>query len=438
MAPRRHTGDTLIDPNELSRPQSTFLSPAQVQDDVRKKRASGMPGPLLNFDNSAAGLTAGPSRAHLPNSRSVFGVDTVWERELAKLRAAEEAERAEQGKLDALDARIADQKNARPSAAQSTPDLLDAGTRSSSFLAASSSSPGDLKLGSPLGPQQMSVPKDRRQSVATLGAQGWFNGGSDEEDDMHDKAMLSSEHRLLYNRKVSAPTALPHIPSGGLGNLNDSDEDEDEDVPLAQQSRRSQGPAALQRRTVAASEDSDSEEDKPIGALKRQTSLNLPVINFNKPTNKDGESSDDDEVPLAVRHPTASRFSSMLSTTNSGGNIRDDNSDEDDKPLGATYRASTASFNLQAMQQQQQQQLLQQQMIQQQMLLQTQAQMRASMAFGHAMASPMLPPGPAFGVPFPPAAPMSMHSLNAPAVVAAQAQAAAQHSRVDQWRKDIV
>ncbi|KAG8891071.1 hypothetical protein FRB98_000080 [Tulasnella sp. 332] len=226
--------NTFIDPNDL-RPSSSYLSPAQVQEDVRKKRASGIPAPLLNLnqDLSPTGPPPGPSRPNMPNSRSVFGVDKVWERELAKLNAAKEAEASEQAKLDALDTRIADKKQA---ARVSTLPPSVAIRNSLSNTAQRSSYPGQPPVLSPppvdeLG-QKGAVNNSlggRRESTATLGAQTWFNASaSDEEDEPADHRRLSTSTvgggNSSYPRKVSAPSTLPQIPSG---NFNESDEDED-------------------------------------------------------------------------------------------------------------------------------------------------------------------------------------------------------------------
>ncbi|KAG8895222.1 hypothetical protein FRC00_007741, partial [Tulasnella sp. 408] len=99
---------TLIDPSSLnSRPTTQYLHPSQVQEDVRRKRASG--APLVDFSSE---MPPGPnSRPSMPATRSVFGVDKVWERELAKMKAIEEQEKKEQAKLEALDARLEDRRH---------------------------------------------------------------------------------------------------------------------------------------------------------------------------------------------------------------------------------------------------------------------------------------------------------------------------------------
>ena len=95
---------TLIDPASLQRPLSrdlTALTPHGTRPPLGRRHSTG-PKPLLSFDESAAQggthLSASPG---MLQTRSVFGVDTLWEREMARLKEmeAEEAQerlRAEQ------------------------------------------------------------------------------------------------------------------------------------------------------------------------------------------------------------------------------------------------------------------------------------------------------------------------------------------------------
>ena len=422
--------NTFIDPDSLnSRPSTQYLSPTQVQEELRRKRASG--APLVNLEPENT-LTP-PNRPGVTNTRSVFGVDKIWERELAKLKAAEQAERDEDAKLKALDARL-DQKR------KSTAEGLSPGL----------SLP---QMASPLGsnsPDGSAVERpgmgSRRESAASLGARGWFNSpeSEDEAEGSADRrASIASQLKTPnFPRKVSAVSSLPQIPSGGL----DSDE---EDVPLAQQLAK-RGPGGRQNSRPSAPPESDSDEDKPIAALKHKpaaakssSGFGLPSVNFDgrgsigaelgsgtKRSNTNADDSSEDEVPLAVRHPF-NRMSSMPAALKGG----DADSDEDDKPLGVKYSASVAGGPASQMQSYQQQLMMQQQMLQQQIMMQTQAQMHASMAFSGGMMNPAMMGG-GFGAPFAPQA-MSMQSLNINPLGGMQDMQTAQHSRVESWRRDV-
>ncbi|KAG8893405.1 hypothetical protein FRB99_001964 [Tulasnella sp. 403] len=456
---------TFVDSSGLpSRPSTQYLTPSQVQEDVRRKRASG--APLVNFDNETP---PGPTRPAMPGAgmgttKSVFGVDKVWERELAKLKAAEEAEKTEEAKLQALDMRMEDKRKSAAATRGNPLNTSPVAARAGSLLAPAlpaTKTVSPIMADSPLrddaeessDSDRLAAPTtNKRMSQATLGTKGWFASASDDEDVPLNQrsSMISLGSRPMFSRKVSTSSRLPRIPGGG--------DDSDEDVPLAQ--RNSYFPTRRKSTGPTRPLESDSDEDKPIAVLQRRQSKDskgsigkdiaagLAAINFDDlgdsgstdlqlgasattptklPSPKQQEESSEDEVPLAVRHPdAANRLSTMPSVLNAGG----DSGDEDDKPLGVKFNASPA------VQQQQQMQMMQQQMLQQQIMMQTQAQIRASMAFSAgAMMNPSLM-GSGFA-PFAPAPPMSMHSMNMGALAAAQEAQAAQLSRVDQWRRQV-
>ncbi len=421
-----HRGSTFIDPLSLpARPSTQYLTPTQVQEDIRRKRLSGIP--LVNFDSEPT-APPGPSasRPDIPQTKSVFGVDKVWERELEKLKAieeAEETERIKQAEKDAKElAKIARKKNKGNSRTASTPVVA------TSPSAVMPNTPDPMS-----SPDPEAVPThSRRESHASLGARGWFNAGdSDEDGEGLERNLSSGSHsRPGYSRKVSARMTLPQIPGGGLTG-GDSDE---EDVPLAQQLGRKPPPAK-----AAPQIESDSDSDQPIATLKRSTSKSsaaptargvsttLPNLNFrsipselalNTPGfQNDDEESSEDEVPLAVRHPSANRLSTMGL-----------DEDEDDKPLGVRYSTVLTPSQVQLQQQFQQHQVLQQQMLQQQIMLQTQAQIRASMAFGGGMGMMGSPYG---------AVPSTM-SMSMMSPMIPVEPTTTDTARVDQWRRNIM
>jgi len=88
---------TFIDPAALqSRPTSQHMPSfgSQGSQQALGRRNSANIKPLLNFeeDDKVAGKTPG---ARLPNGRSVFGVDTLWEKEMVKLKEIEAREKQE-------------------------------------------------------------------------------------------------------------------------------------------------------------------------------------------------------------------------------------------------------------------------------------------------------------------------------------------------------
>ncbi|KAG8936040.1 hypothetical protein FRC02_004952 [Tulasnella sp. 418] len=447
---------TLIDPEELKQKSSKYKTPEQVQEEVRRKRASGEP--LLDFNPPKP-------EGGIGSTKSVFGIDKVWERELAKLRAAEEAEKEDKAKLDALDARIADKKKGSGpfSGSKSAPNLLRSSSNNSSLgpkLPVPSS-------GSPLKPplNQLNSPNDsdeelgvqsRRESTYSLGARGWFADGSDDDDEGH-KVSPAGSRMPSFRRKVAAASSLPQITAA-----EDSESDDDEDMPLAEQLARKTYRPPPRLAGLQANEESDSDDDKPIAALKKSsigpaspaqrgksgsfdygtTSAMLPSFDFGgdisatgatssgKVTQaprkaKDLDDSSDEEVPLGLKHPDASR---RLSSMPPGAG----DEDEDDKPLGARFPGGQSVYGIPQMQQAQLQQQL---ALQQQMMLQ--AQMTGSLGYGMGMMGGSVM-GSGFVSPFGEmGANLSMASLVGAQAVASQQQQQ-QNSRVDKWRRDVI
>ncbi|KAG5221603.1 Hsp90 protein-domain-containing protein [Salix suchowensis] len=98
---------TLIDPATLAAPParaSTFGIPETSPQNLTRRNSSMKP--LLNFDDDAQ-----PRESKTLNSRSVFGVDTLWEREMAKLKEIEEQEKLEAAARELEESKLADKKS---------------------------------------------------------------------------------------------------------------------------------------------------------------------------------------------------------------------------------------------------------------------------------------------------------------------------------------
>lgn len=407
---------TLIDSAALQSRPATVLLPhgpvtAGTEQRPNANRASTIQ-PLLSFESNM--------QARAANGKSVFGVDTVWEREMAKLkemqeqqRIADEARKAQEekkgkGKLKGKKGKGKQELPVSPSASANealSPVAPELNRMSSAPPTLPTITPLRDQLPQPASPgeSETSLPSAnrRRRSVATLDAGGWFAGSSDGEEEPGLK-------------RDSGPRTVPV--SGGR------DEDSDDDVPLT--NIKVHAPA------------SDDDEDAPLSslikakenvlpdlksglALDLATSLGLaPDVN---PTNTAKlDDSDDDEVPLAVRRQ------SMMpqSPTNLKPSAGDDD-DDDEKPLG--LRLSQAPNAAQQRRQAEYQQMMMMQQQQQQMLMQQQAAMRASMAFGGSTLSfqPQL------------GGPGSIHSFGAPMFAMPMPVEDPKLSRVDQWRRGV-
>ncbi|KAG8746406.1 hypothetical protein FRC10_005117 [Ceratobasidium sp. 414] len=393
---------TLIDSAAFqSRPVTTLLPHGPVTSGAERpnaNRASTIQ-PLLNFDSNAQGRVA--------NSKSVFGVDTVWEREMAKLKEAQEMQKLED---EAQQAREDEKQKGKgkkgkgkagPPASPAVPADA-ASSLNSPELNRMSSAPPTLPTIVPLrdqvpppaspGESETSLPPaNRRRSVATLDAGGWFAGSSDGEDESGEKR-----------------NSRPQIPPASRGR----DEDSDDDVPLTQ--IKVHAPA------------SDDDEDAPLSSLVRPKSV-LPDLNSGlnlglaasiglapEPTrsNEAKTADSDDEVPLAIRRQ------SIMPQSPSNKPPADDD-DDDEKPLGLRLSQAPNAAQQRRQAEYQQMMLMQQQ---QQIMMQQQA-MRASLAFGGSTLSFQ----PQFG------GPGSVHSFSAPVFGAPDPKL----SRVDRWRHGV-
>ncbi|KDQ20512.1 hypothetical protein BOTBODRAFT_61642 [Botryobasidium botryosum FD-172 SS1] len=454
--------------------RNTYFDPNTLNVDPR-----GNPGgppsnrrdsvPLLDFNpNNAPGSGEGNRTL---NTRSVFGVDPVWDREMEKLRAMEDMDKAEQLEQQQRERELEDKKGGKKlkkgkgKERESSYDNVPAQSVSPELQTPSHLAPPEMNAARPRPrPQTMARSNSngsdldpyRRESVMTLGVGGWFGGDDDGSTDEEDrKSPLPQTRRPIPQRKTSGPARRSILPKH-------QEDEEDDDVPLAVQLpiiAKAKRPAI---RTTAP----DSEDEQPLSAVlgkkKAQPPLGALSLDSGRPlseafglnttTPKSPESKpqgakvevpslraesknaggksgdeDDDEVPLAVKHPRASMFSTL-------GSPADE--DDDDKPLGLRQSMYSVNpmqlppqqqpFNMMMMQQQQQQQL------QQQIIMQTHAQIQNSMTgFSAPMAhmpmfGPQFMPGPFAGVP--PPLPNSIAAI----------PEANKFGRVDKWRRDVV
>ncbi|KAJ1309060.1 hypothetical protein OPQ81_004739 [Rhizoctonia solani] len=402
------TQSTLIDPIALQpRPVTVFPHgpiTANTEQRPNVNRASTIQ-PLLSFGSEEPGRVA--------NSKSVFGVDTLWEKEMAKLREMQEQQKLDQEAQRAREEERQKRKlkkgkkgKGKNEAPASSPTHVNA-TESprAPELNRLSSAPPTLPNITPLneqaapgspGESESSLPaaNHRRRSVATLDAGGWFAGSSDEEGEPGAK-------------RGSGPRVAPV--SGGR------DEDSDDDVPLTNIKVRAP--------------ESDDDEDAPLSNLKPRQSVLLPDLKpastldiaaslglEPEPTQTKAAKDDDsdDEVPLAIRRQTILLPQDSDKKPMSGN----DDSDDDEKPLG--LRLSQAPSVAQQRRQAEYQQMMLMQQQQHQLMIQQQA-MRASM-----FNTSMLSFQPHMG------GPGSVHSFGAPIPIQDP-----KLTRVDQWRHDV-
>jgi hypothetical protein len=426
---------TLIDPQTLGRPPSQnlddMITPNPRQSLLRRNSSGSKP--LLDMGGEKAPSNLGPGAEQLlSKSRSVFGVDTLWDLEMVKLKKMEAEEKAE---AEARKKREEEEEERR-----SKKKKKGKAKGKGSTIALESTSP-DLPSGSRTGSAPPTLPviqrpilkrapqvddesesdSDNEHAVpkATLekAADRWVSESSDEENEPRRTTGVG----LQYLSNASASPQYPQL----------NGDDSEEDLPLT---------AAAQRVVRRASRlgrlgvDDDSEEDIPLTAaaariVKRATQLShhaddddedkplVDVINRARSVNFDGrsradedEDEDEDERPLGLR---ASRLplASQTSLPFIGGE------GDDDKPLAFhPEQQRRTQYQMFAQAQQQQQMMMQ-------------AQMQNSMFFNPAMMgsgffTPMAVPPMMMGVPMAPPSPPPAHD-------------AGKYGRVDRWRRDV-
>lgn len=426
---------TLIDPQTLGRPPSQNLdnaiTPNPRQSLLRRNSSGGKP--LLDMDGEKPPTNLGPGAEQLlSKSRSVFGVDTLWDLEMVKLKKMEAEEKAEaevrkKREDDEEERRSKKKKKAKskgkggdiPLESTSSPDL-PSGSRVGSAPPTLPAIQKPVFKRAPQVDDESESDSDNDDAVpkATLekAADRWVTESSDEEDGPRRTTGVGLRH--LSNGNVSAP----HFPQAHGG-------DSEEDLPLTAAARR-----VVRRASQLGSLgiDDDSEEDMPLTAaaariVKRATQLShhadddddedkplVDVINRARSVNFDGRSradEDEDERPLGLR---ASRLplASQTSLPFIGGE------EDDDKPLAFhPEQQRRTQYQMFAQAQQQQQQLM------------MQAQMQNSMFFNPAMMgsgvfTPMAVPPMMMGVPMAPPSPPPAHDSG-------------KYGRVDRWRRDV-
>jgi hypothetical protein len=419
---------TLIDPASLHpRPGSQRMSTLVPQGNATNRLSRRNSKTLLNFDDegpmhspsSPSGLLGVDNQ--MSKSRSVFGVDMLWEREMAKLKdieAKENAEVAERRKREEAE-QMQSKKNKRgkgkdrAKADDGSPSISPVVETEQPRITAEPPQLPEVKRGITKGPPPPPGPDDSeseesdeegetpgaaaRNRKKTADAGGW--GSSDEED------------RGPRRTTGVGPRNPPPKSKSGLPAPQDSDSDED--VPLAATVQH-----ARQRYTVArASAEDDSDEEKPLSTLVDKAKLGLPSIDFDKPplpSSSKINDEDEDDKPLGL----ISSRASMLRSPSNAGPVEDD-----DVPLGLRPE---------------QQRRTQYQMMaaQQQHMMMMQAQMTGSMYFG---ASPLGPAPPMMGSPFfGPPAPSPMMVMAPPQMPSPPpVHDAAKLNRVDKWRHDV-
>ena len=394
---RVFTGDqrpTMMSRGQIRR-SSTLIDPATLQDrpvsqafgdrPSLPRRASSGSKPLLDFSGETP-VSPGAVNGRVPNSKSVFGVDQLWERELTRLKEIEAVEKVEEEERK----RDEERKEAKKAKSKGKGKGKGKGKRYTS----PPPSPPVLEtlprrsIVADLPPTLPAIPMaTSRRTVPPI---------LPESESDTDSEASENEAKANAARRGSKV--------GGWGSSDDEGRrkpnkilgsDSEDDVPLVRK---------LQLPSVRAPSP-DSEDEKPLAHVLERKSK-VPEFSFDNILNNSDspmvkEDAEEDDTPLAVRHP---RAQSMIARS-----VVPNDDDDDEKPLGLKQiqQQQQAQFNI---------------MAQQQVMMQ--AQLHNSMAFGAPSIlsgfSPFMVPPPTFS----PAPGPSVHDP-------------AKYQSVDQWRHNV-
>ncbi|KAJ7068261.1 hypothetical protein C8F01DRAFT_1207875 [Mycena amicta] len=381
--------------------QPTISFDSQGSQKALGRRNSLNAKPLLTFDDDDKMLRAGPN-TRPPNSRSVFGVDTLWEREIVKLNEIEAREREEEELRQAKEAEEAARESKKRERKKrkdklSVRDISPATSGKPDGASGSDVPPPDSRIAS-LPPVLPDIsPRIRRAPPA--------NDESDSDDSVRaGPSHLPQQKRdgwVSSDEDTDGPTRKPgtgpRYPNRASKAAVDADNDSEEDLPLAVTLDRVTQRATQLHLSPAAP---DSDEEQPLSVLLRKSKLSLPSVNFDRQSQSNAPEEEEDDQPLGLR---ASRVAPSFISSRGG-------EDDDDMPLAyhpEQQRRSQYHIMAQAQAHQQQQMMMQ-------------AQFTNSMFFS------------------PPAMPAMMGSgFFGPPMMMPPPPDEAKYGAVDRWRRDV-
>ena len=403
MMAREQRASTLIDPASLqTRPMSKQFGSSKPPQTLSRQNSLSMK-PLLNFEDEERKTLQPPLAAgRLPlASRSVFGVDTLWEREMVKLKEIEAREAREKEERlkreEETERKSMGKKNKRKKKGRKNPkddeDVQEVLQEVPANVRVSVEPPilPDFRRAPRTVPLQANAydssesEEEGEQHRPDAVAPAWHENSSDEEDGPRRTTGIGLRYPKHFNKN-----SLSH------------DDDSEEDLPLAATIHKAAARATLG--VTQMGQDSD-DEDRPLSHIVLQAKTKLPPPRTTLSAENRPAEEDDDDEPLGLR---TSRFIQNRPSAD----------DEDDVPLAFhPEQQRRTQYQMLAQQQQQQQQMMMQAQMQSNML------MSASM-MGPGYFAPMVHPMGMMQVPMPLPSPPLHDEVK--------------FGRVDRWRRDIV
>ena len=391
----RERSSTLIDPVSLqTRPTNQRIS-SYVSQSGLARHPSVTIKPLLNFDGEDEKLLKpSPSANRSPNSRSVFGVDTLWQREMAKLKelqGAEELENIEKLKREEeAEKRKQEKKQRKKKAGKNTGLVEDINEAREPRISAEPPTLPNIQRTSRRAP-----PKPSESDVSSESEDLLFPTQERESNAWH-----SSDEEATGPRRTTGTG--PRYPNQQKKASPHSDEDSEEDLPLAVTIHKATARAAFSNPHRHPLDSDD--EDRPLSHVLKAKSVASATQSKTLFVDPQSRFNDDDQ-PLGLR----------VSRTN----LHPSQEDEDNTPLAFhPEQQRRTQYQLMAQQQQHQQQLM------------MQAQLQSSMMMN-------LTPG---YYPQPILNPVAMLQMQVPMPIPSPPPIhdEAKYGRVDRWRRDVV
>ncbi|KAI0921746.1 hypothetical protein AcW1_004365 [Taiwanofungus camphoratus] len=423
---------TLIDPESLKqRPVSQRMDSFRSQPELARRNSANRKT-LINFEDEIPGVPQrqqtrlGVDPTTPGNKKSVFGVDTLWERELAKLRQIEERERLEEEEERRKQVEQESKHAKKKGKGRKKGKHKDRGEEPESQVPISVST-SDIapEQRAPSPPYQLPMihkTTARRRPLPPAGdddvedesdsSEAHVNVGRASRQDAEIEEWVagsSDEETKGPRRTTGSGPRYPNSSPGAPRLVRQDDDSSEEDLPLVATISR-----AAQRMTRAEYPEDSSDEEKPLSVLLDKTKLKLPSVGslggslFAEGSVKNGDEDEDDDKPLGLR---VSRIvNSSQAPSSNEQNV------EDDRPLAFHPEQMRRTQYMMAQQQQ--------------VMMQAQAaQLHQSMIFG----APSMMSSGFFGPPMGP--PMMIHP-QIPATTPSMHDAA-KFGRVDKWRRDV-
>ncbi|GLB33794.1 hypothetical protein LshimejAT787_0106780 [Lyophyllum shimeji] len=389
--------NTLIDQAALqSRPASQHMPSfgSQGSQQALGRRNSSNIKPLLNFEEDDKPAAKAPG-ARLPSGRSVFGVDTLWEKEMAKLKEIEAKEKQEEKERRLREEAKEGKKKKKKSKRKEKSKLQ---TPDPETLAPEETAPPRVSIEPPVLPD---IPRANRRPPPPVTDNASESDQSDDDVpapvqqpeslDPHWHADSSDEDEGPRRTTGTGPRFLSKDTRRRSGS------DSGDDVPLS---------VAASRALKLPQRASDSDDERPLSSLLQKKQPGLLDVNFDNLLSPNKGGDDEDDQPLGLR---VSRLAPSLHANSQAGD------DDDDRPL-ALHPEQQRRSQLHMMAQQQQQFVMQAQM--QNSMYFSPPSMMGTPFFGPAMMPMMVQP------PMPIPSPPPMHDQ-------------AKFNRVDSWRRGV-